>query len=87
VAEEVDPRVGAALDELNDSMTDVNAQESALGAARRRRKQVRAESSQRVADVERALSSSVRAAVPFFHTQAMANLYQVCKVEDLGLTV
>ena len=35
--EEVDPRVGDALDELNDSMTDVNTLETELNAARRRR--------------------------------------------------
>ena len=37
VPEEVDPRVGDALDELNDSMTEVNALETELNAARRRR--------------------------------------------------
>jgi hypothetical protein len=37
VFEEVDPRVSGALDELNDSMTDVNALETELSAARRRR--------------------------------------------------
>lgn len=37
VPEEVDPRVGDALDELNNSMTDVNILETELSAARRRR--------------------------------------------------
>ena len=44
---------------------------------------MRAESSQKVLEVERHLSSSVRAAVPFFHRQAMANLYQVRSLNAL----
>ena len=44
---------------------------------------MRTESSQKVLEVERHLSSSVRAAVPFFHRQAMANLYQVRSLNAL----
>ena len=83
VPEEVDPRVSGALDELNDAMTRVNELEAAYNAARRSRTAVRRDSAMRVAEVERRLSASVRAAVPFFHRQAMANLYQVRSIEAL----
>ena len=83
VPEEVDPRVGAALDELNDAMSRVNELEGELIAARRRRKTTRADQEKRLASVERALSSSVRASVPYFHRRALANLYQVRSLDAL----
>ena len=73
----MDPRVGHALDELNDSMTAVNDLEGALMAARRRRKSTVAEQQLKMAVVEKNLSSSVRSAVPFFHRQAMVGVLPV----------
>ena len=83
VPEEVDPRVQDALEELNLSMTSVNALEGRLSAARKARKQTRLEQEKRLASVERALSSSVRATVPYFHRVALANLYQTRSIEAL----
>lgn len=76
VAEEVDPRVGAALDEMNQSMTSVNDLEKNLIRARRRRKQSRAESEQKLELIRLRVAKSVRNAVPYFHQQALASVHE-----------
>ena len=82
-AEEVDPRVAGALDEMNEAMMSVNDAETALAAAKRRRRAHKAEGSQKIEGTRKKLSSSVRAAVPFFHAQAVAHMYQVRSIECL----
>jgi len=82
-AEEVDPRVAGALDEMNEAMMSVNDAETALAAAKRRRRAHKAEGSQKIEETRKKLSSSVRAAVPFFHAQAVAHMYQVRSIECL----
>jgi len=82
-AEEVDPRVAGALDEMNEAMISVNDAETALAAAKRRRRAHKAEGSQKIEETRKKLSSSVRAAVPFFHAQAVAHMYQVRSIECL----
>ena len=60
-AEEVDPRVAGALDEMNEAMMSVNDAETALAAAKRRRRAHKAEGSQKIEETRKKLSSSVRA--------------------------
>jgi hypothetical protein len=79
----VDPRVAGALDEMNEAMMSVNDAETALAAAKRRRRAHKAEGSQKIEETRKKLSSSVRAAVPFFHAQAVAHMYQVRSIECL----
>ena len=82
-AEEVDPRVAGALDEMNEAMMSVNDAETALVDAKRRRRAHKAEGSRKIEETRKKLSSSVRAAVPFFHAQAVAHMYQVRSIECL----
>ena len=82
-AEEVDPRVGDALDELNDSMTECNGLENALQEARKARSRTQTVARKRLDSVAARLSSSVMTAVPVFHKRALAQLYQVRSIEAL----
>ncbi|CEF99579.1 SH3-binding 5 [Ostreococcus tauri] len=81
--EEVDPRVGDALNELNESMTECNAMENELQRARWERTRARETAKERLDAVSKKLSSSVRTAVPVFHKRALAQLYQVRSIEAL----
>jgi hypothetical protein len=82
-AEEVDPRVGDALEELNESMSECNALENDLNAARRDRTRTQKEARERLAAVSKKLSSSVLDAVPYFHKRALAQMYQARSIEAL----
>lgn len=82
-AEEVDPRVGDALEELNESMSECNALENDLNAARRERTRTQKEARERLAAVSKKLSSSVLDAVPYFHKRALAQMYQARSIEAL----
>lgn len=82
-AEEVDPRVGDALEELNESMSECNAKENDLNAARRERTRTQKEARERLAAVSKKLSSSVLDAVPYFHKRALAQMYQARSIEAL----
>ena len=82
-AEEVDPRVGDALNELNDSMSECNSLENELQRARRERTSAHERARTRLDEASRSLSSSVRTAVPVFHRRALAQLYQVRSIEAL----
>jgi len=83
VAEEVDPRVGDALNELNDSMTECNALENDLQQARKARGRAQQTAKDRLEAVTKKLSSSVMTAVPVFHKRALAQLYQARSIEAL----
>jgi len=83
VAEDVDPRVGDALNELNDSMTECNALENALHVAKRARDEVRVTARERLDRVSAAMSTSVKTALPVFHKRALARLYQARSIEAL----
>jgi hypothetical protein len=76
VEEEVDPRVGAALDEMNDAMSRVNDLEKALVRARRRRRASRGESEKTLETIRLRVAKSVRNAVPYFHQQALASTHE-----------
>ena len=76
VEEEVDPRVGAALDEMNDAMSRVNDLEKALARARRRRRAARSESEKHLESIRLRVAKSVRNAVPYFHQQALASTHE-----------
>ena len=76
VEEEVDPRVGAALDEMNDAMSRVNDLEKALSRARRRRRASRGESEKTLESIRLRVAKSVRNAVPYFHQQALASTHE-----------
>ena len=76
VEEEVDPRVGAALDEMNDAMSRVNDLEKALIRARRRRRASRGESEKTLETIRLRVAKSVRNAVPYFHQQALASTHE-----------
>ena len=76
VEEEVDPRVGAALDEMNDAMSRVNDLEMALVRARRRRRASRGESEKTLETIRLRVAKSVRNAVPYFHQQALASTHE-----------
>ena len=76
VEEEVDPRVGAALDEMNDAMTRVNDLEKALARARRARRAARGESEKNLEAIRLRVAKSVRNAVPYFHQQALASTHE-----------
>ena len=82
-AEDVDPRVAGALDEMNEAMMAVNDIELELGAAKRRRRLHKSDGGTKIEDTRKKLSSSVRAAVPFFHAQAVGHMYQVRSIECL----
>ena len=82
-AEEVDPRVGDALDELNDSMTECNALENELQQARKARGRAQQAAKDRLGAVTKKLSSSVMTAVPVFHKRALARRYQARSIEAL----
>ena len=82
-AEEVDPRVGDALDELNDSMTECNALENELQQARKARGRAQQAAKDRLGALTKKLSSSVMTAVPVFHKRALARLYQARSIEAL----
>ena len=82
-AEDVDPRVGGALDEMNEAMMAVNDIELELSAAKRRRRLHKSDGGTKIEDTRKKLSSSVRAAVPFFHAQAVGHMYQVRSIECL----
>jgi len=83
VAEDVDPRVGDALNELNDSMTECNALENALHVAKRARDEVRVMARARLDRVSATMSTSVKTALPVFHKRALARLYQARSIEAL----
>ena len=76
VEEEVDPRVGAALDEMNDAASGVNDLEKALTRARRRRRAARNESEKKLEAIRLRVAKSVRNAVPYFHQQALASTHE-----------
>ena len=76
IEEEVDPRVGAALDEMNDAMSCVNDLEKALVRARRRRRASRGESEKTLETIRLRVAKSVRNAVPYFHQQALASTHE-----------
>ena len=76
IEEEVDPRVGAALDEMNDAMSRVNDLEKALVRARRRRRASRGESEKTLETIRLRVAKSVRNAVPYFHQQALASTHE-----------
>jgi len=76
VEEEVDPRVGAALDEMNDAASGVNDLEKALARARRRRRAARSESEKKLEAIRLRVAKSVRNAVPYFHQQALASTHE-----------
>ena len=76
VEEEVDPRVGAALDEMNDAASSVNDLEKALTRARRRRRAARNESEKKLEAIRLRVAKSVRNAVPYFHQQALASTHE-----------
>ena len=82
-AEDVDPRVAGALDEMNEAMMAVNDIEIELGAAKRRRRLHKSDGGTKIEETRKKLSSSVRAAVPFFHAQAVGHMYQVRSIECL----
>ena len=83
VAEEVDPRVGDALNELNDSMTECNALENEFNAAKRNRENVKRNARERLDRASAMMSTSVKTALPVFHKRALAQLYQVRSIEAL----
>jgi hypothetical protein len=76
VEEAVDPRVGAALDEMNDAASGVNDLEKALARARRRRRAARSESEKNLEAIRLRVAKSVRNAVPYFHQQALASTHE-----------
>jgi hypothetical protein len=75
-AEEVDPRVGDALDELNDSMTECNGLENALQEARKARSRTQTVARKRLDSVAARLSSSVMTAVPVVRSIEALRAYE-----------
>lgn len=71
--EEVDPRVGTALEELNCAMNEVNSAEKALLEAKQRQQTLKRWAQERCQHLMRRHRAAVRQAAPYYHQRAIAS--------------